>query len=293
MKKILPYLFLLIAVLSFGQQEPQFTLYDNNISIVNSGFTGLKNKLYGATNARKQWGNSQNSPWVTGQNSPSSITANVDLALEKNIGGIGLAYVYDEIGLSTTNRFYFNYAYHILKENFQLGIGLGINFAQSSLSGNFFVADYNDPDLIQLTESNRHLNINPGVYFNHKFFEFGVGVSQLNVYKTKQNSFNPELHLYVNGAFKFKIGEQTKWRVSALFKNSGTASTAEVQMISTIKDWFWVGLGTRNTQTINSMAGIKIKKKFNVGYVYEYSKIAFTNLHTHEVILSYTLARKE
>lgn len=293
MKNRLPYLLLFIAGLSFGQQEPQFTLYDNNISLVNSGFTGLKNKLYGATNARKQWGNRQNWGGIPGQNSPSSITANVDLALEKQLGGIGLAYVYDEIGLYTTNRFYFNYAYHILKENFQLGIGLGVNFAQTGLSGNFFVADFSDPDLIQLPESHRHLNINPGVYFNHKFFEFGVGVSQLNIFKTKQNLFNPELHLYVNGAFKFDIGEQTKWRVSALYKNSVTASTAEVQIISTIKELIWIGVGVRNTQTINAMAGVKIKKNFNLGYAYEYSKIAFANLHTHEVILSYTLARKE
>ncbi|MFT6746722.1 MAG: hypothetical protein ACJAZ2_001066, partial [Glaciecola sp.] len=75
-----------------------------------------------------------------------------------------------------------------------------------------------------------------------------------------------------------------------------SATTAEIQAIATIKNKLKVGLGARNTNAFSAIAGLKIKKNFNIGYLYEVSiasQIFWYTWHTHEIFISYVIPHKE
>lgn len=293
MKNLSLLLFFTASIL-FAQQEPLFTLYDNNFSLFNSGVTGFKHKVYVATNGRKQWAN------VYG--GPSSITVNADLALRNNYGGFGIAYLYEEVGFETTNKGYLNYAYHIKKEKFRLGIGLGLNFRHTSLEGNFIAGVASDPDLIGLFGPYYYLALNPGVYFLHDKFEVGLGVTQVGLQVSDGLNKYTRPHIYLNGAYKFDTGEHLNWRISSLVRSDLTSTTAEIQAITTINKLFNVGLGARNSKAYSVIAGVTIREKLTIGYLYEYfsvgtqpsfeistGRMISPTWHTHEVFISYTI----
>ncbi len=279
----LSILLLLACNYTFGQSDPQFTLFDNNLTLFNPGVTGLKNKVNVASNARNQWAGLDGAPL--------SITLNADVKLKKKFGGFGIAYLFDKIGLETKNKAYLNYAYQVIKNKYRIGFGLGFNMTLARLEGSVLAGVTTDPNLISFqSQKSTFLDANAGIYLAHEKYEIGVGLTHFNL-AGKTGFLKPQSEImYVNAAYLIETGTSTKWRISSLLKTNFVSSTTiEVQGIATIKEKVQLGLGARDNKAFSAIVGYKLFNKLQLNYVYEHTfgRIGFE--HTHEVALSFII----
>ena len=98
-------LLLLLVLLTFsveGQQDPQYTQYMYNLSVINPAYAGSKEHLNIGVLYRNQWTGFDGAP----------TTANLfgHLPVGKNVG-LGLSAITDEIGPLTETNVYGDFSY--------------------------------------------------------------------------------------------------------------------------------------------------------------------------------------
>ena len=92
MRKIKFIIFGLVALstlLTYGQQDPQYTQYTYNMNVVNPAYAGSQGTLSIGLLARTQW--------VNLPGAPQTITAVIHAPVGRNVG-LGLSAIADEIG---------------------------------------------------------------------------------------------------------------------------------------------------------------------------------------------------
>ena len=278
---VLITLFLTTNIL-LGQQIPQFSEYDANLSMFNPAITGVKGKMYTSFTGRKQWN--------AFSGSPETITG----LYEHNTGlnALGGGYMYDQYGLENNNRVYFNYARIITFEKVKLNIGSSLSYSRKSFSPSSINAvDPNDPSISNLDNPLSHIvgvGLGGSVY-NDKF-ESGLGVTNINSsFSTFGAERNSSPHLYLNAAYKINSSNY-KWRISSLMKTDFNSSTAEAQIRSLIKEFIYLGGGARSTMALHGIIGFQFLKNLKIAYLFEYQNFTLSqSYNTHEFILSWKL----
>jgi type IX secretion system PorP/SprF family membrane protein len=104
MKKI--FYTALIASFAFldanAQQDPHYTQYMYNMSVVNPAYAGSKESLSGGLLYRKQW--------VEIEDAPSTGTFFIHSPVGKNVG-LGISFINDQIGPVEENNVYADFSY--------------------------------------------------------------------------------------------------------------------------------------------------------------------------------------
>jgi len=146
---------------AFSQQDPLYSQYMFNMQAINPSYTGIHNRVVLSFNSRFQWGSLDGSPTTYAFTGSSSFFSNKV--------GLGLLFVYDEIGVNQNTEFALSYAYKIQAGTNIISFGL-----QTSIQN--FKADYSE------------LNLNPGALDDPAFQgtetatkpNFGAGVTFMN-----------------------------------------------------------------------------------------------------------------
>ena len=124
-----------------GQQDPQYTQYMYNLSVVNPAYAGSKGHWSLGLLYRNQWTGLNGAPETGTFFAHNNITENI---------GIGGSLIVDKIGPVTETNSYLDLAYNLnLKNQHKLAFGLkiGASFHNIGLA-NVEVFDPNDPFLV-------------------------------------------------------------------------------------------------------------------------------------------------
>src|SRR5690606_2818 len=118
MKKI--YFTLLAASMAFldanAQQDPHYTQYMYNMSVINPAYAGSKESLSGGLLYRKQW--------VEIEDAPTTATFFAHMPAGKNVG-LGLSVISDRIGPVEENNIYGDFSYTLnLGGEHRLALGI-------------------------------------------------------------------------------------------------------------------------------------------------------------------------
>lgn len=130
MKKIhilITSLFLLGAVDSSAQQNPQYTQYMYNMSVVNPAYAGSKDAVSMGALYRKQW--------VGLDGAPETGTFFINSRVGKKVG-LGLSFITDKIGPVTENNVYGDFSYTLELggvHKLALGVKAGATFHSADL----------------------------------------------------------------------------------------------------------------------------------------------------------------
>lgn len=292
MKKIILAAAALLTLASArAQQDPHYTQYMYNMSVINPAYAGSKEHLSGGILYRKQW--------VEIQDSPSTGTFFIHSPVGKNVG-LGLSVISDKIGPVEENNVFADFSYTLnLGGEHRLAFGMkgGATFSKVGLLDEVF---YNVPDpgddAFAENTSNTFLNLGAGLYYyTDKYY---LAFSVPNMLKSTHLDFNgrkfgtEELHWFLTGGYVFDLSANTKLKPFAMVKTAvGAPVSVDASLNALFFEKFEIGATYRLDDSFGGMVGYQITPGLKLGYAYDHivSDLNVDTPSSHEFILLFDL----
>jgi len=308
-KLILISLLLMLASSSDAQQQRVFTNFLMNDYYYNPAIAGSKDVHLANLGYRNQW---------TGFNeAPKTIYANYYGSFRNQMKhGYGVSFHNNRSGLLSNTSFLVNYAYHVkLNDKLKLGMGIKTGFFQYNIKlYDAQVADAGDNILTGTVLSAGALDLSSGLnLYSDKFFVM-LSMNHMLGGAIKFTDFNDGLskHYSLIGGYKWHVNkpkkpvdgeskEVTKKKkielmpVMMLNYVAPIEPQASFMVKLTYDEKYWMGIVVRTQDAVGLTAGLKIKKRLNIGYAFDYSlgDIKSYNLGSHEIMLSFQTTSKK
>ena len=278
---------MLTGIVSYAQQDAQYTQYMYNTINVNPAYAGSRNVLSVFGLYRTQWVGLEGAP----QTSALSINSPIgDTRL-----GVGLSVVSDKLGPTNENQISADISYSIpTSEDFKLSFGIKGTANLFNLDKNKLTAT-NPNDISFQNLSNKFTpNVGAGLYLHSEKTYFGVSVpSFLETIRYADNSvsINKErLNLYVIGGHVFELSPDIKLKPAFLIKAiKGAPLQADLSANFMFVEKFVLGAAYRWSAAASLMAGFQVNESLYIGYGYdlETTRLRNYNSGSHEIFLRY------
>ncbi len=291
--KISLFAMLLVGLVSYSQQDAQYTQYMYNTETVNPAYAGSRGVMSIFGLYRTQWVGLDGAP-KTGAFSINSPIENTNL-------GVGVTFVNDQIGPTVDNTIAADISYTIqTSEVYKLSFGIKgtadlFNLDVSKLN----YTDQADP-LLQNLHNNFSPNVGAGIYFHSDKSYLGLSIP--NFFQTKRYSDNDvavykeRMNLYVIGGYVFDLSPDLKFKPAFLAKTvEGAPLQLDLSGNFLINDKFMLGAAWRWSAAASFMAGFQITDGLYIGYGYDLdtTKLAHYNSGSHEIFLRFELFKRQ
>ena len=275
-----------------AQQDPHYTQYMYNMSVMNPAYAGSKESLSMGLLYRKQWVDIEDAPTTGAFFGHSPVGKNV---------GLGLSVISDKIGPVEENNAYADFSYTLnLGGEHKLAFGLkgGLTFHKVGLYseiGDGHVPDLGDPAFAE-NISNTYFNIGSGFfYYTNKYY---IGFSVPNLLKSKhldlqvngdQYEFGSEAsHYFFTGGYVFDLTETVKFKPFFMLKSAFSAPTSlDLSTNFLFNNKFEIGATYRLDDSFGAMVNYAVLPNLRIGYAYDHivSDLKVTTPSSHEIIL--------
>ncbi|MGE8341246.1 MAG: type IX secretion system membrane protein PorP/SprF [Flavobacterium sp.] len=294
MKKIILLINFLFYLSVSAQQDPEYTHYMYNMSVVNPAYaTGVP--------AMMNFGGLYRTQWVGAYGAPRTFTFFGHTAINDKIEA-GISFVSDDIGdgAKKENNVYADFAY-VLKLGGKNKLSLGLKAGFSSMQSNFNGFRFTDPQTdIAFSENINATKPNIGVgayYFRDNLY---VGLSAPNLLKSKyieeksgMNAFgSEEIHTFLTAGYVFQLNNALKLKPAFMSKFvKGAPITLDVSANVLYNEKFEFGASYRIDDSVSALFNINVTPTLRVGYAYDYTLTNFGqfNSGTHEIMLLFDL----
>lgn len=255
-----------------AQQLMTSSLYDMHGNLHNPATAGASQHGVIGASYRKMWDGIAGGPQTT-------ILFGSGYLKSAKIGIGGYAYN-DVTGPTKRTGLEMAYSYHIpLKNGGTFSLGIEGRFQQFSIDKAKLTESLGSNDPVLAGSDNRFKgDAGFGIAYNGKKLQVGASVSQL--IQTKLDFYTGNLntteqgrlyrHYYLHGSYAWNVDGSTKIIPNALFiylPNAPLEFQGGVRVEH--RDIFWWGVGLRANQSWMLSAGVKIQKKFTVGYCFD------------------------
>jgi type IX secretion system PorP/SprF family membrane protein len=293
MKNILYPLLLILFVYheSKAQQDPHYTQYMYNLSVINPAYAGSKENLSGGLLYRKQW--------VGIEDTPTTGTFFLHSPVGKNVG-MGISAITDKIGPVEENNLYGDFSYTLKlggEKRLALGIKTGITFHKIDFNTIYpTLPDPEDDVFAGANPSSASFNVGTGLFFYTNRFYLSLSIP--NLLKTKYLDFNgisygsEVSHYFVTTGYVFDLSESIKLKPFALVKTAfNTPVSIDVSTNFLFYNKFEIGATYRLEDSFGAMVNYAITPNLRIGYAYDkiVSDLKVTTPASHEVILLFNL----
>lgn len=297
MKKLYLLISFFIAVSAESQQLLISSLYDVQGNLHNPAVSGVGQQSIFSATYRSMWSGIAGSP----------ITATVfgSTYLEKAKLGVG-GYIYSDVTGPTSRRgIQTSYAYHVnINDQNYFSVGVEARFQQFSLDKAMIAGSLINDPVLGGASTRFKGDAGLGLAYTTPQFQLGASVSQL--IQSKLDFYTGTLnrteqarlyrHFYFHGTYNWQVDDNTKLIPNFLviyLPNAPTEIQAGVRVEH--RDLFWWGLSLRAKQSWMLSAGVKVQKRFTIGYAFDiYStplSVFDRGANAHELILRYTYSK--
>ena len=293
--KNLRYIFFVLA-LSFvvqinAQQDPHFSLYRYNMSVINPAYAGTSDDLEALFGVRSQW--------ARVQDAPETFNFNTNSPLRKNMG-IGLTVVGDKVFVISETHVYADFSYKLtLSDDLDLYAGLkaGGSFLNIDLDG---LVD-NDP---LFTENVNNFNPNVGIGFYLRAEKYYVTVSAPGLLKNDRFekegvvpvSANDNIHFFTGAGYEFGLGDNYTLTPSAMARFVyGAPVSIDITASFMYKKRLELGINYRLDESYTGFLTMEFLDRLRIGYAFERTTTEINNYNngSHEIILKLLLGNKK
>jgi type IX secretion system PorP/SprF family membrane protein len=297
MRKILLALgFVLISNINFAQQDPQYTHYMYNMSVVNPAYATAKQSVL-------DLGLLYRTQWVGAVGAPKTVNGFAHMPINKKIE-MGVSIISDDIGdgAKKENNFYADFAYILqLEGSHRVSFGMKAGFTNLATNFNGFQLESGNTATDEAFNQNINVfrpNIGVGAYyFTDKYY---VGVSAPNLLPTKhieeRSGINAlgseEMHVFATAGYVFNVSDMFKVKPAAMAKFvKGAPLTVDVSANVLYDNKFELGAAYRLDDSVSGLMAINATKNLKIGYSYDHtlSNLGQFNSGTHEVFLLFNL----
>ena len=286
-KNIVAVLIVLIGLQSYSQQEPLYTQYHNNFSLINPAYSGSNGHLTATANIRSQWAGEAGSP--------ETQTFSMHGAAGKNVG-LGLSVVHDKVFIWKNTELFadFSYAFKV-SESAKLSFGLkaGGSFLNVDLS-QLGISD--DP---YLSENINKFNPNLGagaLYYTSKFY---ASISTVNILETTyydENSTSSkasdEMVFYASAGYVLDLSDTFKLRPSFMLRAvNGSPLSTDISASFLWNNRLEFGISHRFDASISGLFQVRLNDNVKIGYSYDSltNNLGNYNNGSHEISLVFDI----
>lgn len=284
---------LLMGLVSYSQQDAQYTQYMYNTINVNPAYAGSRGVLSVFGLHRTQW--------VGLDGAPTTNAFSINSPINNSNLGVGLSFVNDKIGPTVENTISADLSYTIkTSETYKLSFGIKGTANLFNLDINKLKVQNQGDPLLQNLNNNFSPNVGAGVYFHSDKSYLGVSVP--NFFETKRYDDNDiavykeRMNLYLIGGYVFDLSSNLKFKPAFLTKVvEGAPLQLDLSGNFLINEKFVLGAAWRWSAAVSAMAGFQVSDGLYIGYGYdlETTKLANYNSGSHEIFLRFELFKRQ
>lgn len=287
--RLLLFALMFTGVVSYAQQDAQFTQYMYNTINVNPAYAGSRGAMSIFALHRTQW--------VGLDGAPVTNAVSINTPLNGSNLGLGLSLINDKIGPTVENNFSADLSYTIpVSETSKLSFGL-------KLSANLFdldvlkldPVDSSDPSL-QNFNNKFSPNIGAGVYWHSDKAYVGLSVPnfiQTNKYNDNDVAiFKEQINYYLIAGLVFDLSNTVKFKPALLTKMvQGAPLQIDVSGNFMFMNKFTLGVAYRWSAAMSAMVGFQVSDGMYIGYGYDHETTNLNNYSSgsHEIFLRYEI----
>lgn len=295
MKKLILLVFFFLSILkASAQQEPHFTQYMSNMSVINPAYaTDTPAILNLGTLYRYQWAGIKGAPKTFTLFAHTPVNDKIET---------GFSLVSDDIGdgVKKQTSLFADFAYVLqLDETQKLSFGLKAGFSTISTNFNGFELNDTRPDLAFENTNETVPNFGVGAYyFTDNYY---IGLSVPNILSSEHsgssgnqiNSFGTHrVHGYLTGGYVFDMNENFKLKPAAMaIFVEGAPVSVDLTANVLYNEKFELGAAYRFGDAVSVLMNVNVTPNLRVGYSYDYtiSNLSQFNSGSHEIVLLYNL----
>jgi type IX secretion system PorP/SprF family membrane protein len=296
MKKIVTLVMVLISILSYAQQDTQFTNYMYNTLSFNPAYAGSR----GTTSIYL----SQRSQWVGLEGSPTTNALSYHSPMGSSNLGIGVSFLNDAIGPVEENLVSIDMSYTI-QTSYDYKLAFGLRASAHMLNVDFTKLNIFNPGDV-LAQNNINNRISPNIGFGMFWYsdKSYLGFSIPNLLETKHinkglnssvSSISKErLHYHFTAGYIFDLSQDVLFKPAVLTKIvSGSPLQVDVSANFQLYDKFTLGASYRLDAAVSFLGGFQLSRNWLLGYAYDFdtNNLSTYNSGSHEVFLRYEIFR--
>lgn len=280
------------GLFSVAQQDPQYTQYMYNMSVINPAYATEGDAINVGALYRSQW--------VGTVGAPNTGSLFIHVPLQEKIQ-MGLSVVNDQIGnvVNETNV-YVDFAYVLpigASTKLSLGVKAGATFFDTNFNGFIYSDDLPDPAFAN-NLSKTFPNIGAGAYLFGDTYYVGFSAPNLLNSKHLENDSGlvahgvESLHFFLTGGYVFDLNENLKLKPAFMTKAvSGAPLSIDITANVLINSLFEVGAGYRWDDALTGLANFRVSPSLRIGYAYDYtlSNLGRFNTGSHELMILFDL----
>jgi len=292
MKKLLILIPIFIACFGYAQQDPMYTQYILNQSIVNPALAGETDYINIFVLSRNQW--------LGIEGAPSTQVLGADLPINKSNAGFGTVIISDRLGPVMNNVWYFDYSYR-LRINKKQYIAMGLRGGAAMYSANFselYAVDTDDEYIAEDIQSKILANFGFGLRYKTENYYISLSIPKMLKNKLDSNgnqvSSNSRInqHFYLIGGYKLQINRNLIVEPGLVGKFVGGAPISfDISTSATFREIVTAGVLYRIGDAVGVLFQYNFNNTFKLGYAVDYSisSIGFKSLGSHEIMASYSI----
>ena len=292
--KLFSFVIMFVSMVSFAQQDAQFTQYMYNTININPAYAGSRGALSVFGLYRTQWVGLDGAPET------SCISANTPIN-NSNVG-VGVSLVNDKIGPTNENNFSVDLSYTIqTSANGKLSFGIKGTANLFNLDVNKLNPDVAGDPQFQNFDNKFSPNVGAGIYWHSD--KAYIGLSVPNFIETNRYNDNDiaiykdKITYYLIAGYVFNLDkyEYIKFKPAVLTKMvEGAPLQVDVSANFMFIDKFVVGVAYRWSASLSAMVGFQISEGLYLGYGYDRETTNLNNYNSgsHEIFLRYEFFRK-
>ncbi|UZO79409.1 type IX secretion system membrane protein PorP/SprF [Aquimarina sp. ERC-38] len=301
---ILAFGLLLVSILTYSQQDAQYTQYMYNTISVNPAYAGSRGVM--SINGLHR------SQWVGLEGAPRTQTVSLHTPIgDNNKVGLGLSVVNDEVGPVNESYIDANFSYTIrTSESGKLAFGLkaGVHLLNIDLQS---LSQFNQGDQFFANNIDNKTSPQVGIGLYYHTDKFYAGLSAPNVLETDHFddsslssnsdgiSFLAEerINYYLITGYVFHLNDQIKFKPALLSKLVlGAPLQVDVSANFLFYERLILGAAYRWSAALSAMAGFQISDSLMIGFAYDRETTELGNTlfndGSYEVMLRFELFRK-
>jgi type IX secretion system PorP/SprF family membrane protein len=283
---------LIIAFITYSQQDPQFSMNMFNHMATNPGAAGSNDRICATALIREQW------MGIPGNPSTKVFNINAPLTqFEAVPSAVGLTIITDNIGYFKDLELNLTYAYLMKIGRGKLGLGVNLGFYNKAIDGEEFQgpdpsSDPHADPLVPNDESALAIDFAFGAYYRSDKFYMGLSSTHLNeptldlskakVYLTR--------HYYFTAGYNIQLPNPLFQLIPSTFiQYDGVTSQMNFNVNLLYDNKFWGGASYRPGDAYTALAGLELVNgiKFGIAYDFTTTDIGTYSSGAFEAIIGY------
>ncbi len=288
---------MLVSLQSLAQQDPQFTQYMYNMSVINPAYATADEGILNL-------GGLYRSQWVGLEGAPRTATFFAHTPIGERVE-IGLSFTNEDIGdIVKENNIFADFAYVLpvgIETKISFGIKAGVTLFDTNFNGlNLQSGNVSNGLDFAFNENISRAFPNLGIgafFFTDKYY---LGLSAPNMLSTKhletQNGIKAtgiqNVHYFFTGGYVFELNRDLKLKPAFMARSvKGAPLALDVTANVLINEKLEAGLGYRLGDAMSALVNFRVTPDLKIGYAYDYTttNLGDFNSGSHEIFILFDI----